>query len=225
MKIYLTDTEPLKATDRFEKMLLKMPECRKKKVLRMSADHSRRQSLGAGILLSIALSERGLTEEETKTGPHGKPYLPGEDRFFFNLSHSGSRVMCAVAEEPVGCDVQQITDIREYQRIASRFFAQDEVLSMERIADDQERKELFFRYWALKESYIKATGEGFSMPMNQFSICFPEDGSPVLRGNSQANVSLFELRMNDGYCYACCLLKGAVSGRPDIQWIDLSENR
>ena len=63
MRIYLADTEPLKNQELFESMLSRMPMCRKKKVLRMTDGINRRQSLGAGILLAVALSEKGLTEE------------------------------------------------------------------------------------------------------------------------------------------------------------------
>lgn len=223
MKIYLADTEPLKEQERFMRLLLRVPERRQKKVLRMMDEANRRQSLGAGILLSVALSERGYTEEQVKIGPYGKPYLEGEERFFFNLSHSESRVMCAVAESPVGCDVQQIRVFPEYRKIAKRFFAPEETAEIEKIQDENTGQELFFRYWTLKESYIKATGKGFSMPLDRFTICLKENGSAVLSGTEAERTSFFELPLKDGYCYVSCLLGKAVAEPPEIRWIDFRE--
>ncbi len=40
-----------------------------------------------------------------------------------------------------------------------------------RMSDDQDRYVLFFVYWALKESYIKATGEGITVDLQQVHIC------------------------------------------------------
>lgn len=221
MKIYLADTDPLKNQILFEKMLSQMPSCRKSKVLRMPEGINRRQSLGAGILLSIALSAKELTEEQTKTGPYGKPYLPEAEQLFFNLSHSGNRVMCAVADTPVGCDVQQIRDIPEFGKIAKRFFTPEETAEIERLPEE-EGKELFFRYWTLKESYIKASGMGLSMPLNRFCLRMKEDGSVTLADSSNDEVAFWESDSDDGYRYACCLLNETALIKPETEWIDFS---
>lgn len=219
MDIYLADTDPLKDQDRFERLLLQMPENRKKKILRMADPANRRLSLGAGILLSKVLSAHGKTEDQTETGPQGKLYLPGEEHFFFNLSHSGSRVMCVAADVPVGCDVQQCYDISEYRKIARRFFSQDETAAMDNVPEE-EAKQLFFRYWVLKESYIKASGKGFSTPLNSFGIHFSENGVPVLCGDSDEKTAFLELKLNDGYFYACCLLGKTFIEQFRTEWID-----
>ncbi len=80
----------------------------------------------------------------------------------YNLSHSGDYVMCAVEldgkTEQVGCDLERIGLMRE---------------------TEEERRDCFFRYWVLKESFIKATGRGMALPLNSFSIRLGEP--PVLR--------------------------------------------
>ena len=139
--------------------------------------------------------------------------------FFFNLSHSGSRVMCVAADVPVGCDVQQCYDISEYRKIARRFFSQDETAAMDNVPEE-EAKQLFFRYWVLKESYIKASGKGFSTPLNSFSIHFSENGVPVLCGDSDEKTAFLELKLNDGYFYACCLLGKTFIEQFRTEWID-----
>ena len=35
---------------------------------------------------------------------------------------------------------------------------------------EEGRTKLFYRYWVLKESFMKATGKGMALPVNAFSI-------------------------------------------------------
>ena len=45
--------------------------------------------------------------------PGGKPYFPAFPDFYYNISHSGSYVVCAVCDHPVGIDLQQIPNQAE----------------------------------------------------------------------------------------------------------------
>lgn len=70
-----------------------------------------RQELVAGGLLADMLSELGLREPfEIQVTPSGKPLLPGGG-CHFNLSHSDGVVMCVLADDPVGCDVERLAPL------------------------------------------------------------------------------------------------------------------
>jgi 4'-phosphopantetheinyl transferase len=97
----------------------------------------------------------------------GKPFLPTVPDFHFNLSHSGSWVVCAVAGSPVGIDVEQIKKID--LGIARRFFSPTEHRHLMSLPPEL-RNNYFFTLWSLKESYIKALGKGLSIPLHSFSI-------------------------------------------------------
>ena len=98
----------------------------------------------------------------------------------YNLSHSGSFVMCAAETDEipsrVGCDLQQMGTLR--MKIAERFFCREEYLTVLEGRTEEEQKELFYRYWVLKESFLKATRKGMALPMDSFSIRLGEP--PVL---------------------------------------------
>ena len=84
----------------------------------------------------------------------------------YNLSHSGEYVLCSVHEgkDPkirVGCDIEEIGICN--MKIARRFFCRSEYEKIDSETNEERRRELFFRYWVLKESFIKATREGMAM--------------------------------------------------------------
>lgn len=105
-------------------------------------------------------------------GPYGKPEMvrgAGERQVHFNISHTNGLVACAVgADCALGVDVEN-TERTTSLDIAHRYFAPEEaaiVLS----ALPEQRVELFYRFWTLKEAFIKATGEGLSRPLASFSF-------------------------------------------------------
>jgi 4'-phosphopantetheinyl transferase len=70
--------------------------------------------------------------------------------------------------------------------IAQRFFAESEVRAIEQAPLDA-RSLLFFQIWTLKESFVKATGEGLGRPLDQFAVLMgPEEPSIELIGTSES---------------------------------------
>jgi 4'-phosphopantetheinyl transferase len=93
---------------------------------------------------------------------HGKPYLadPPDDSLRFNLSHSGDLAVVAVARDrEVGVDVEATRAGRRMEGIAGRWFNADEAAALEALGG-AEQEALFYRLWARKEAYLKATAEG-----------------------------------------------------------------
>ncbi len=88
-------------------------------------------------------------------GPHGKPYLPNVN-LEYNVSHSGLLWVCAVSENPVGIDIQEIKE-KDYEAIAKRFFTREEFHYTELWGSDG-----FFDLWVRKEAFVKYLGKGFS---------------------------------------------------------------
>lgn len=111
---------------------------------------------------------------EFARAPHGKPFLAGlnaELGLFFNLSHTTGMVACAVTRMgEVGVDVETVRP-RDHLNLARRYFAPLEVSQMESLSPE-DQQEVFFRFWTLKEAYIKAQGLGLAMDLASFG--FPE---------------------------------------------------
>lgn len=124
-------------------------------------------SIGAGLLLRHAMSEYGISYDDSlfSRNEFGKPFIP-DCPFHFSLSHSGQYALCAVSDREIGCDIQLITDNRE--SIAHRFFHPNEISYLNSISDEDRRRIAFFRIWTIKESYVKLDGRGLSCPFDSF---------------------------------------------------------
>ena len=105
-------------------------------------------------------------------GQHGKPSLSGRQTPRFNLSHSGSHLLLAVcAAQEVGVDVELARPGRRFFAIAERFFAPDELARLRAVEDDAEATaDVFYRFWACKEAYLKLHGTGLTFPSSDFSV-------------------------------------------------------
>ncbi len=86
-------------------------------------------------------------------GPNGKPYLPGGPEF--NLSHSGAVALFAVAQFPVGIDIEAVRPLEH--GLARLVFTAAEQASLARLAGPQLDAEII-RGWTRKEAVIKAQG-------------------------------------------------------------------
>lgn len=108
---------------------------------------------------------------------HGKPFLtPGAPYAIpdlaFNLSHSGELALAAVARgRCVGVDIEQIRPDFASAAIAEHFFSPAEVSAL-RSLPPEEQTHAFFRCWTRKEAFVKARGEGLSLPLDSFDVAF-----------------------------------------------------
>lgn len=113
-------------------------------------------------------------------GDHGKPAIesPSHAGLEFNLSHTHGLIVCAVRRGgAVGVDVENCQRHNGGIDLARRFFAAGEVAALE-VAAEEDRRELFFRFWTLKESFIKARGRGLSLPLDRFAFTLAQDKPP-----------------------------------------------
>ena len=131
-----------------------------------------KDSSGAEKAASKRLLETGLQEIcglrladcQMGTGPHGKPYLLCPSGLCFNISHSRGRAVCAFSDRAVGADIQQRR--APSPRLVQRVLAESEQAGYAAMTagGSTDSALLFAVYWALKESYLKYTGDGLSFP-------------------------------------------------------------
>lgn len=128
----------------------------------------------------------------------------------FNVSHSGSVALLAFARgKLVGVDVEQIRADFDHEKIAVRFFSENERKQLSALAPSA-RPDAFFRCWARKESYIKAVGTGLSLPLRDFDVSLkPGDENALLAtrpdSSEASRWSLREVPAGEGYAAALCV--------------------
>ena len=113
-------------------------------------------------------------------GRKGKPYLTGAAAgLHFNLSHSGERALIALGRIPLGVDIERLRPLRDPDAIARRFFSEAERAAL--AAQTAERKaEAFFACWTGKEAYVKAVGDGLTIPLRSFDVTFADGRPPAI---------------------------------------------
>ena len=97
-------------------------------------------------------------------GEFGKPSLARGDGSAFSLSHDDGMAVLAVANEPIGVDVEEIpASYGDPQRSALRYVLTPEELAAVDGGDDPALA--FARAWTQVESVLKADGHGFAYPV------------------------------------------------------------
>ena len=141
---------------------------------------------------------------------HGKPVLagePGGDAIRFNVSHSHGIALYVVTRgREVGIDLERIRSDLAVAEIAGRFFSRQEVAMLQTIPTEAQR-EAFFRCWTRKEAYLKAQGEGLSLPLDQFDVSLAPGEPAAILGtrpdpSEASRWSLQELIPGGGYVAA-----------------------
>lgn len=129
---------------------------------------------------------------------HGKPYLVGvgDIPVSFNVSHQADYVVLAGhPTKSIAIDVMKIEppvnkNIPEFFRLMTRQFSQHEWDTIRSYQTEMEQIACFYRLWCLKESYVKNTGLGITVPLNQISF---DIQSPKLQvGSLFTNTILYE---------------------------------
>jgi 4'-phosphopantetheinyl transferase len=113
-----------------------------------------------------------------KTNIFGRPEIlnpEGED-LRFNISHSrGVIVLALTRARDVGVDVERVNGFDISWDLVTRYFASDEIAQLAGSSGASFQRK-FYEFWTLKESYIKARGLGFSLPLDRFGFDLRMDG-------------------------------------------------
>jgi 4'-phosphopantetheinyl transferase len=144
---------------------------------------------------------------------NGKPHLSqpyAATGLTFNLSHSGGIALYAFSRNrDLGVDVEQIRQDYEVDGIARRFFSAHEQKQLSDLPA-KGKPEAFFRCWTRKEAYIKATGDGLSLPLSQFDVSLDSGNTDALVTTrpdpaEAARWRLTDINAGTGYAGALCV--------------------
>ncbi len=178
---------------------------RREKTKKYHFEEDKKRSIMAEVLLRHSLKKNfGITRENVQFTQNrfGKPMLKNLEQVHFNLAHSGDWVVCGVSDNPIGIDVEIIKSID--LGVAKSFFASNEYND---ILNQPKEKQLmyFYKFWTLKESYVKAEGKGLSIPLDSFSFCILPHSIQMYEGNQLSKKYCFQLfNLDDIHTVAVC---------------------
>ena len=168
LPIYYTRFDSALPLEKWNFLMKSLPEEIQNKINRYQFWQDRHRSLFGKLLLQTALtgvgSNKGLSHLQYDA--NGRPWI--DDCFDFNISHSGSYVICALSDRcKLGVDVAEIKkiDFGDFSKVMT-----PEQWKLIRQSEDP--LAFFYKLWTLKESVIKANGKGLSIPLDQLETDF-----------------------------------------------------
>lgn len=165
ISIFFADSTPLLEDYFFNMAYGELTNERKVKTDRLKFRKDKNLSVASQLILRYAIEERGYDFSSVILGSEkgGKPYVKNLP-VHFSISHSGDFALCVLSDSPVGADIEELTSYNP--GIAKRFFGKNEQLAIERFSETEDKNNMFFRIWTLKEAYSKMTGRGIGSFMD-----------------------------------------------------------
>jgi 4'-phosphopantetheinyl transferase len=174
VQLWRVDLEAIRADESRWQKLLSADESARAARFHFSRDRQRYVA-SRGVLRTILASYLG-TDAGSLSFSYSKKEKPslgpahGGSEVTFNIAHSGGIALLAFTRRrELGVDVEQVRRGSDLEAIARRYFSTHEQNQLEAVSPE-EKDSAFFRCWTRKEAYIKATGDGLSLPLSQFDV-------------------------------------------------------
>lgn len=204
-KTYYCDTSFLIGNEELiEKRISEVDEERRARIVRARFADTKADILAGGLIINAALKAAcGIEDPKVYRNEYGKLYLEGRDDVFFNISHSGTMVICTVSDVECGVDIEDANAPHEIMGMARRFLS---VLELDSVMLSDNPNRAFCRLWTLRESYVKMRGLGFNIGLSTLKCDFHRGRAKMIEGGKEQNDAFFrELHGIPGYQASVCL--------------------
>jgi 4'-phosphopantetheinyl transferase len=214
VQLWRVDLEAIGADEARWQQVLSSDELARASHFHFSRD--RQRFVAARALLRRILASYLATDPNSLSFSYSKKEKPSlgpahvDSGITFNVSHSGGIALLAFSRRrEVGIDVEQVRRNADLEAIARRFFSAREQSELAALPAE-EKCDAFFRCWTRKEAYIKATGDGLSLPLSQFDVSLAAGEKNALLatrpdGSEAGHWLLQEVPAGPGYIAALCV--------------------
>ena len=151
------------------------------------------------VLLKFILAQEAgipVSEISFEITKHKKPLLKNHPNLHFNLSHAGDYAVIAIANKPVGVDIEHSIKNFDFKAVLAHVFNAQEI---DAVLNADDKKDVFYKFWTRKEAVVKATGQGID---DNFPKVPALDGKHILNTsiwNEINNIEVFSFKMDDDY--------------------------
>jgi len=123
----------------------------------------------------------------------GKPYSVDSPDLRFNISNSGGKILyCFSNEEELGIDLEKIRPLPDLEDLIERNFNSYEKSYITKIREEKANR--FFKFWTIKEAYLKAIGVGMRLTPDklEFSIEKEDFKLESIQGETETEEWIFK---------------------------------
>ena len=172
--IYIYNVKEIISERKKQLLFSVLSTAERSKIKRLKRAKDRKNALLSRYLLRNIIGEligskpKELIINKTK---YDRPVLvnPDNQDWDFNVSHSGDWIVIGVSNNGgIGVDIEEIRPIN--MNIAKDCFTDKEIVFLNRY--EKKKLENFYKLWTLKESFVKAIGQGLSCPLKNFYFEF-----------------------------------------------------
>lgn len=128
-----------------------------------------------GVLREILARHLNTTATclDLRQATSGKPFLVEYPHLRFNISHTSSTMLVAVARErEIGVDIERLDADVAVGELAATTLSGPERRVLDRL-DGESRKAAFLGFWTRKEALVKADGRGLSLRLSDVDVSDP----------------------------------------------------
>lgn len=138
-----------------------LPTERRERVLRFRRSIDQQNCALSYFMLQYGLyKSHGIRSFTLSYGRNGKPFLSDYPHIYFSISHCDYGCICAIADSPIGIDIQ---DIRPFLWSTVNHCCSAEEKQLLKECSDSAAE--FTKIWTIKESYLKMTGTGIAVDL------------------------------------------------------------
>ena len=167
MELLWKDIRHLEAEE-MQSLLKTTTSQRRRRIESIAGEEDRKRTVAGELLARQMLCERlGVPAAQVplQWDEEGKPSVEG-GAVYCSISHSGPFVVCAVAEHPIGVDVEVIRGAEE--KFIRRACSEEEMAYIR--YGDAGCYQRFWECWTAKEALFKLTGKGPLLNLSAFAL-------------------------------------------------------
>jgi 4'-phosphopantetheinyl transferase len=166
----------------FEEYESVLSEVELSKVLFFKSKQAKESYIASQGALRFLLSQYlGIAPNLVKLGRQkkGKPFSLDDQGLHFNLSNSGKLVVIAFSRDSeLGIDIEKLRPLPDLDEMIETNFTSREIKFIN--TKPEERLRRFFRFWTVKESYLKAIGEGMRLAPENIEFLLEKESIKLL---------------------------------------------
>lgn len=154
------------------KSVLSSEDLEKSKWLKFEKDQNK-YLISQGVLRLLLADYININSSKILISRHnkGKPFAKNDKSLFFNMSNSGNLCVYAFTRNSeVGIDIEEKRSLLDLEDLIRKNLTKNEIEYINKKPDEKINN--FFRFWTMKEAYLKAIGEGMRLTPDkiEFSI-------------------------------------------------------